>query len=348
MERLQLLDFIPIDDDRMVLAAMHQAVKRDYWNLFLKPLDTNSWVTFTFTTVTLVLGAHFLLFLRRFLGIHGKIAKKIAKLLIFLAWLVFVATFGFYQGVLTMFFSTKSDIPFESMKDVIKAYPKWKLMIRAETQAYYTPYVEAGDPDFLEFFSRTELKPDETFFSELEEVITRHDRDAVVISIPQSLIDMHRKYGKPEQHNKLEIFQRDPFQPFAMIVTKNSPFGPVLKYAAEKMHERGVLRHLKLKWTTRDAGYEHSYDGESLNMMRLLMVFASFSMMLGITFVIFLGEISSKKMYQCFLKLNEKWKYTRKSTIYQSDADETSSTNKNQTEGMYRININDRLLELEV
>ena len=78
------------------------------------------------------------------------------------------------------------------------------------------------------------------------------------------------------------------------------------------------------------------------------MVFASFSMMLGITFVIFLGEISSKKMYQCFLKLNEKWKYTRKSTIYQSDADETSSTNKNQTEGMYRNNINDRLLELEV
>ena len=85
-----------------------------------------------------------------------------------------------------------------------------------------------------------------------------------------------------------------------MIVTKNSPFGPVLNYAARILRERGVFRHLKLKWTTEDAGYETFYDGESLNMMHLPLAFTSFSVILGITFAIFLGEIGIKKIYQCF------------------------------------------------
>ena len=44
----------------------------------------------------------------------------------------------------------------------------------------------------------------------------------------------------------------------------------------------------------------------------------------------------------------KKWKYTRKSPISQSDVEETYSKNRNQTEGKYRIRINDRLVELEV
>ena len=247
LERLPWLDFIPINNDRLVLAAMRQAIKRDYWTLFLKPLDTNSWMTFIATTVTLVLGAQLLLFLRQFLGIHSKIAEKMATCLVFLAWMCFVMTFSFYQGVLTMFFSIKVDIPFESMKDVIKSYPKWNLMIQSDSQAFYTPYVKAGDPDFLEFFRRIQHKPDETLFSDIDEVITRHNTDAVVISIRQSTIDKHRKYGKSEQHNKLEIFQRNNFQPSSMIVTKNSPFGPVLNYAAKLMGERGGVSTSEIK-----------------------------------------------------------------------------------------------------
>ena len=347
LDRLPFLDFIPIDNDRLVLAAMGQAIKRDYWSLFFKPLDKNSWVTFISTTVVLVLGAQLSLFLHQFLGIHAKIAKKIATLLVFLAWMGFVMTFSYYQGVLTMFFATKADIPFETMKDVIKSYPKWKLMIESGSQAMYTPYVEAGDPHFVELFSRIEHKPDETLFANIEEVITRHHTDAVVISARQSIIDKHRKYGKSEQHNKLKIFQRNPFQPSALVVTKNSPFGPVLNYAARIMRERGVFRNLKLKWTS-DAGYEPFYDGESLNLMHFSLVFASFSVLLGISFGIFLGEICSKKIYQYLCKLNEKWNYTRNSPIFQLDADKNSTKNGNQTRGVYRIRINDRMIEFQV
>ena len=326
LERLPLMDFIPMVDDRFVLAAMRQAIKKDYWTLFLKPLDTNSWITFIATTVTLVMGAQLLLSVHQFLGIHTKIAKKIATFLVLLAWMVFVMTFSFYQGVLTMFFSIKADIPFESTKDVIKSYPKWKLMIESGSEVRYTPYVEAGDPDFLELFSRIQHKPEETLFSDIEEVITRHGTDAVVISTQQNVIGMHRKYGKPEHHNKLEIFLRNQFQPHALVVTKNSPFGPVLNYAARIMRERGVLRNLKLKWIG-NTGPEHFYGGESLNMMHFSLVFASFSVLLGISFGIFLGEIYSKKIYQYLSKLKEKLKYTRNAPIFHSDAEETSTNN---------------------
>ena len=321
---------------------MRQAVKSNYWNLFLKPLDTNSWVTFIATTVTLVLGSQLLPFLCRFLGIHAKIAMKFSKFLVFLAWMGFVITFCFYQGVLTMFFSTKVDIPFESIKDVIKSYPKWKLMIRSGSETYYTPQVKSRDRDFLAFFSRIQNKPDETLFSDIEDVITLHAKDAVVVSIQQSIIDVHTKYGNPEQHNKLEIFQRGPFEPYGMIVTKNSPFGLILKYAAEIMLERGVFRHLKLKWTPRDTEYKPSNEVESLNMMHLSVAFASFSMLIGISVVIFIGEIGSKKRNQYFPELKEKWnsecsKWS--SAITQSDAEENSPRNANQHEQSYVMEL---------
>ena len=288
---------------------MSQAVKRDSWNIFLKPLDPKSWVAFIVTTITLVLGAKLLLFLHRFLGFHAKIAKKFAKFLIFLAWIGFVLTFGFYQGVLTMFFSTKVNIPFQSMKDVIRSYPKWKLMIRSGDEAKIIPYVKAGDPDFLAFWDRIQHKSDETLFSGIEEVLTVHDRHPVVISIQQGAIDKHRKYGKPEQHDKLEVFQREHFEPYAMIVTKNSPLGPILKYAAQIMQERGVFGHLKLKWTTRNVGNKPLYESETLTMTHLSLTFVIFAILLGISFVIFLGEMGTKTLYQRFPKLEEKWSY---------------------------------------
>ena len=109
-----------------------------------------------------------------------------------------------------------------------------------------------------------------------------------------------------------------------------------------------MFRHLKLKWTTRDSGYKPFHDGESLNMMHLSLVFVSFSVLLGLSFGTFLGEIFSEKIYQCLYKLKEKWKYTRKSPIFQSDAEETSIKNGNQTKGVYKIRINDRMIEFEV
>ena len=43
-------------------------------------------------------------------------------------WFFFVLLNAFYGGALTMFFSSEITIPFENMKDVIRAYPDWNLI----------------------------------------------------------------------------------------------------------------------------------------------------------------------------------------------------------------------------
>ncbi len=45
------------------------------------------------------------------------------------SWYFFVLINAFYGGALTMFFTTKTTIPFATIKDVMRAYPDWKLMM---------------------------------------------------------------------------------------------------------------------------------------------------------------------------------------------------------------------------
>ena len=46
--------------------------------------------------------------------------------------LVFVSNpnSAYYEGALTMFFSTEVTATFESITEIIRSYPKWKLNIR--------------------------------------------------------------------------------------------------------------------------------------------------------------------------------------------------------------------------
>ena len=47
-------------------------------------------------------------------------------------WFLFVLLNAFYGGALTMFFVAEISIPFNTMRDVVKIFPEWKLLV-AET-----------------------------------------------------------------------------------------------------------------------------------------------------------------------------------------------------------------------
>ena len=42
-------------------------------------------------------------------------------------WFFFVLLNAFYGGALTMFFTSEISIPFNTIEDVMKAYPLWRL-----------------------------------------------------------------------------------------------------------------------------------------------------------------------------------------------------------------------------
>ena len=296
-----------MDGDRMVLAVMRQAVKRDSWNIFLRPLYLDSWGYCIAITSTLVLCIHALPYLYPSLGRHAKVIKHFNNSLIFLAWMIFVIINISYQAILTMYFSTKVNIPFTSIEDVITAYPAWKLMIRPGSLINIIPHIERGDPNFIEFWDRVQNKPEETLFSSIGDVLTNHKNDPVVILTPRSLIDWHNKYGNPEQQGMLEIISVGIVTPRSMVTTKNSPLVPVIKHGVQIMLERGSIQRLKLKWTAIEATIEPSYEGESLDMMHVSLVFASFVILLGSSLVIFFWEIGTNRLYKYGPVLKRKW-----------------------------------------
>ena len=68
-----------------------------------------------------------------------------------IGWGTFLLLEVFYSGALTMFFSTELSLPFETIVDVMRAYPDYKLITQTNNQIYFIYKVEEGDPDYVAF-----------------------------------------------------------------------------------------------------------------------------------------------------------------------------------------------------
>jgi hypothetical protein len=96
------------------------------------------------------------------------------------AWGTFLLFEVFYSGALTMFFSTELSLPFETMVDVMRAYPDYKLITQTNNQVYFIYNVEAGDPDYVAFWDRFQNNPEETIFKKTQEALLRMETERVV------------------------------------------------------------------------------------------------------------------------------------------------------------------------
>ena len=53
------------------------------------------------------------------------------------AWFFFVLLNAFYGGALTMFFSSEIRVPFNTIEDVMKAFPTWKLLMMNGNDVFF-------------------------------------------------------------------------------------------------------------------------------------------------------------------------------------------------------------------
>lgn len=49
----------------------------------------------------------------------------------------FILINTFYGGAMTMFFTSEVSLPFETIRDVMKNYPSWNLMVNGGNEAIY-------------------------------------------------------------------------------------------------------------------------------------------------------------------------------------------------------------------
>ena len=53
------------------------------------------------------------------------------------SWFFFVLLNAYYGGALTMFFTSELPIPFNTIEDVMDAYPAWKLKMLAGNDVFF-------------------------------------------------------------------------------------------------------------------------------------------------------------------------------------------------------------------
>ena len=139
-----------------------------------------------------------------------------------------------------MFFSTESTATFESITEVIRAYPKWKLNIREGNEMIFYQKAKANDDDFRKFWDRIESYPQDTVFNSIDTAIRNIEERQIVIHLSEKVL---RQYfmENPSKTKPKTILSKEERRIENMIVTENSPLGPILTFGCNKLLEKGII-----------------------------------------------------------------------------------------------------------
>ena len=131
IERNPILDFVPAIKDRQVLAVIPKPPELDV-TLFIRPFTDDAWKGIG---ILILIGLFLLIVPYFFVKKYPDTAAY--KIVMYSGWFFFVLINAFYGGALTMFFVSEIRLPFNSIKEVLQLFPKWKLIYQAGNDAYF-------------------------------------------------------------------------------------------------------------------------------------------------------------------------------------------------------------------
>ena len=105
-------------------------------------------------------------------------------------------------------------------------------------EVFFVYQAQDGDPDYVNFWERVENLPDETVFETESEGIRRMREEFGVVLFEEGRLKGYTK-DNPAAQQGLKVFDKTKKEFYNMIVTNNSPLGPVLKYGAGLVLEKG-------------------------------------------------------------------------------------------------------------
>jgi hypothetical protein len=121
-KRDPLFDFVPVSKEKFILTYIPKPPEVDY-GLYIRPFRVEAW-----KAIFAVIFVGFLSFaLTQFTAkSYGIIISS--RIVMFFGWSFFLLINAYYGGALTMFFVSEIALPFETMRDVLKATPFWTLL----------------------------------------------------------------------------------------------------------------------------------------------------------------------------------------------------------------------------
>ena len=287
IDRNDFLQFVPFTSSRkrLVLSPHHPT---DY-GVFTRVFTDVSWMALASIIGVMALC---LCLARISVGLDHFEHGNGQKLLIFTMWAFFVLANTYYCGALTMFFTSANTVPFNSMRDVIRAYPEWKLVVRSGYEHYIYTHVLQGDPDYVEFWNRHLQDKENTVYNSEKEGIEAITGGKVVILAFDKLIAFLKDNPTDE---KLHFFDEARDGDSSLMFHTNSPLLPLFKQGAHYLREKGIEYQLKQKWF---GTYKREYpimEKTVLDAGQTVMAFVLLLGCFGMSMVILCGEVTFKK-----------------------------------------------------
>ena len=286
-----MFDFSSFVSDRAILALTPQPADLDLW-LFKRPFRNEAWLVLGIV-ILIIIGTVVVLNLTiKNTGLYAGY-----RIVVSIGWLFVLLISVYYDGALTMFFSTEVSINFDSIRDVMRAYDDWKLMMQDVNDVYFVYFVQDGDPDYTAFWDRKLNKPEETVFKSAEEGVARMKQERVVLHLQEGTLKGYLKEN-PDLADNIKVFAPSSPEYFNIIVNNNSPLGPVFQQASLLLVEQGVRDHIASTWLGRDIGSSSTTNLDNTLMVlgpaQIVLVFFVLLLFIIISLVVFVGELLFK------------------------------------------------------
>ena len=130
-KRDPLLDFVPVSKENFILTYIPKPPEVDY-GLFIRPFRIEAWRAIFAVSFVGLLSFALTQITAKIYGIRIS-----SRIVMFFGWSFFVLINAYYGGALTMFFASEIALPFETMRDVLKALPSWTLLIHDGNQVIF-------------------------------------------------------------------------------------------------------------------------------------------------------------------------------------------------------------------
>ena len=246
--RIGMFDFIMSGRTRQfVLVYIPQNSGFDR-SLFTRPFKDEVWLVLGIGNVILI-STYFICY---WFSRKGKALKSL-RLIRSVAWLSYLLVLVYYGGALKMFFTADITIPFESRKDVMKAYPDWKLKFRKGAERLFIDNAEKGvDQVYEDYWNRAKNNLDDFRFKSLADGVSSIYDDQMVIHVEYNLLKQYYKNLKSEQDVPSIIPSEGDNMNINMIVTENSPLGPILDQEFKRLCETGLFDIKMIQWIGRE------------------------------------------------------------------------------------------------
>ena len=289
IDRYGLLDFVSTTTNRVVLALTPQPPEVDT-GLFIRPFKDEAWggigILFLIIIVIVMVPYATISYYEHTDGYN---------LTAFVGWMFFVLINAYYGGALTMFFTSEQTIPFNSIEDVMRAYPDWKLKMMTGNDVHFQYKALEGDQLYAEFWDRVLNLPEETVYSNLKEGLEVLQRERAVIHTMTGMLKGYFQANPFHQQN-LKVFAYGRPEYYALIMPFNSPLKPILQKASNTLIEAGTSDYLLKLWEGKGIPQSGAVEIMILSAGQVILVFFVMGGTFSFALFIFCCEMGHKKI----------------------------------------------------